>query len=377
MLDLQKTREKIDVIDNQIVELFKDRMELTGEVAAYKIKTGKKVFDKEREAQKLDDLSEKTEDHFHKQAVRELFSQIMSISRKRQYALINEGKSDIPFTKIKDLDEKTNKKVVCFGEKGSYTEQAMEEYFGTEIESCNVNTFKGVLELLKEGKVEYGVLPIENTSTGGITDIYDLLSQYDTCIIGQHVVKVEQALVGLPGAKVENIKKVYSHPQGLMQCEKYLELHPYMEKETFSSTAGGAKKVLEDGDITQAAITSERAAGLYGLEVLQSCINHVNNNYTRFIIVTNKKIYFEDADKVSIYFEIPHKSGSLYQILSHFIYNDLNLTKIESRPMSGRSWEYRFFVEFQGNLQEPGVQNALFGIKEEAVNIKILGNFKC
>lgn len=377
MLDLQKTREKIDVIDSQIVELFKARMELTNEVAAYKIKTGKKVFDKEREEQKLDTLSGKVEDNFHKQAIRELFSQIMSISRKRQYALISEGKSDIPFTKVKGLDESKKKKVVFFGEKGSYTEQAMEAYFGTDIESCNKNTFKGVLELLREGKAEYGVLPIENTSTGGITDIYDLLSQYDICIIGQHVVKVEQALVGLPGAKIEDIKKVYSHPQGLMQCEKYLEEHPNMKKETFSSTAGGAKKVLEDGDITQAAITSERAAKLYGLEVLQPCINHVDNNYTRFIIITNKKIYFEDADKVSIYFEIPHKSGSLYQILSHFIYNDLNLTKIESRPMREKSWEYRFFVDFQGNLEEPGVQNALFGIKEEAANIKILGNFKC
>ena len=301
----------------------------------------------------------------------------MSISRKRQYALISEGKSDIPFTKVKGLEEKINKTVVVFGERGSYTEQAMEEYFGTNIESYNVNTFKGVLEFLRDGKAEYGVLPIENTSTGGITDIYDLLSQYDTCIIGQHVVKVEQALVGLSGTEIENIKTVYSHPQGLMQCAKYLEAHPYMKKETFSSTAGGAKKVLEDGDITQAAIASERAAKVYGLEVLQPCINHVDNNYTRFIIVTNKKIYFEDADKVSIYFEIPHKSGSLYQILSHFIYNDLNLTKIESRPMREKSWEYRFFVEFQGNLQEPGVQNALFGIREEAANIKILGNFKC
>lgn len=377
MLDLQKTREKIDIIDNQIVELFQARMELTNEVAAYKIKTGKKVFDKEREEQKLNTLSEKVEDDFQKQAIRELFSQIMSISRKRQYALINEENNDIPFTKIAGLDKNRKKKVVFFGEKGSYTEQAMEAYFGTDIESCNRNTFKGVLELLDAGEAEYGVLPIENTSTGGITDIYDLLSQYDTCIIGQQVVKVEQALVGLPGAKVENIKKVYSHPQGLLQCEKYLEAHPDMQKEPFSSTAGGAKKVLEDGDITQAAITSERAAKLYGLEVLQPCINHVDNNYTRFIIITNQKVYFQDADKVSIYFEIPHKSGSLYQILSHFIYNDLNLTKIESRPMSGRSWEYCFFVEFKGNLQEPGVQNALFGIKEEAVNMKILGNFKC
>lgn len=377
LLDLQETRKKIDLIDNQIVELFEARMELTREVAAYKIKSGKKVFDKEREEQKLEILAKQVGDHFQKQAIRELFSQIMSISRKRQYALINEGKSDIPFIKVKGLEEKENKKVVFFGEKGSYTEQAMEEYFDSGIDSCHVNTFKEVLQMLKDGEVEYGVLPIENTSTGGIIDIYDLLAQYDTCIIGQQVVKVEQALVGLSEAKIEEIRTVYSHPQGLLQSAKYLEQHSYMNQKAFSSTAGAAKKVLEDGNVTQAAITSERAAKLYGLKVLESSINHADNNFTRFIIVTNKKIYFEDADKISIYFEIPHESGSLYQILSHFMYNNLNLTKVESRPIQGKNWEYCFFVDFMGNLQEASVQNALFGIKEEAVNIKILGNFKC
>lgn len=374
MLDLQKTRESIDVIDKEIVELFEKRMELTYDVAAYKIQTGKKVFDREREISKLETLSAMTEDSFNQEGIKELFSQIMSISRKKQYTLIQEKEIDNIWRRVPCLDNE-RKRVVCFGEKGSYTEQAMEEYFGDNIECFHKMTFKEVMESLESGEAEYGVLPIENTSTGGITDIYDLLVKYDHCIIGEHVVKVEQELMGLPGAKLEDIKVVYSHPQGIMQCRKFLEEYPSIEAREFESTASSAKKVLEDGDKSQAAIASQRAAKYYGLDIIKKDINFEHNNSTRFIIITNQKIYLENADKVSICFELPHESGSLYYMLSHFMYNHLNLTKIESRPIEGRSWEYRFFVEFKGNLQEAGVRNALNGICQEAERVRIFGNF--
>lgn len=376
MLDLQKTREEIDKIDKEIVKLFETRMELTQEVADFKIKTGKKVFDKQREEEKLTTLSAMTDNPFNKKGIRELFSQIMSISRKRQYELLSDAQEAIDFCRIKEI-EKGRKKVACFGAKASYTEQAMEEYFGKgqEIESINCPTFKGVMEAIYQGKADYGVLPIENTSTGGITDIYDLLVKYENYIIGEHVVKVEQALLGLPGSKIEDLKIVYSHAQGILQCTKFLEEHQNMKAVDGGSTAGGAKKVAEDKDLTQGAIASIRAAQYYGLEVLQPCINQKSQNYTRFIIITNRKIYLEKADKVSICFEIPHESGSLYNLLSHFIYNNLNLTKIESRPIEGKSWEYRFFVEFEGNLNSSGVKNAVHSIREEAQSLRILGNF--
>lgn len=374
MLDLNKTRSEIDVIDKNIVELLEKRMELTHEVAAYKIQTGKKVFDREREESKLDTLSAMAEDAFNKQGIRELFKQIMSISRKKQYGLIDNYKEENSFERVEQINI-ANKKVVCFGEKGSYTEQAMEEYFGEKIERVHKLTFKEVMEALKQGEAEYGVLPIENSSTGGIVDIYDLLVKYDHYIIGEHVVKVEQALLGLPGAKVEDIKIVYSHPQGLLQCSDFLEQHCYMKKKEYESTASSAKKVLEDRDFTQGAIASKRAAKCYGLEVLQENINQVKNNSTRFIIITNQKMYLKEADKVSICIGLPHEKGSLYNILSHFIFNNLNLTKVESRPIQGKSWEYLFFIEFEGNLNEAGVKNAIHGIREEADSLRIFGNF--
>ena len=160
-----------------------------------------------------------------------------------------------------------------------------------------------------------------------------------------------------------------------MQTSRFLESHSDWQQISVSNTAAAAKKVLKEQDHSQAAVCSAYAAQVYGLSVLAEEINDEPNNMTRFIIVTNQKIFTPNASKISICFELPHQSGSLYQILSHFIYNDLNMTKIESRPVEGKSWEYRFFVDFEGNLEQPGVKNAIRGLREEARNLKILGNY--
>lgn len=374
-MDLQEIRKDIDKIDRQLTELFEKRMELTNQVAAYKIENGKRVYDKQREDEKLQTLSALGEDDFQKQAIRELFQQIMSISRKKQYTLVKETDKEVFLAPLKKLPG-GEKRVACFGEKGSYTEQAMEEFFGNEeIEGINKKTFDGVIEALKNGEVDYGVLPIENSSTGGISDIYDLLVKSDAYIIGEHEVKVNQALIGIPGTDISNIKKVYSHEQGILQCRDFLGQYPDMEMEVYESTSASVRRVKEEGDATHAAIGSERAAKYYGLEVLQANINQEANNSTRFIIITRQKVYMEEGKKVSICFEVAHESGTLYNMLAHFIFNGLNLTKIESRPIEHKKWEYRFFVEFEGNLGDSGVQNALRGLKEEANAFYLFGNF--
>ena len=160
-----------------------------------------------------------------------------------------------------------------------------------------------------------------------------------------------------------------------MQSAKFLDEYREWQQISVANTAVAAKKVLEDNVKTKAAICSEYAADYYGLEVLVDQINHSDNNSTRFIVVTNQKIFLKDASKISICFEVSHESGSLYHMLSHFIYNDLNMTKIESRPIEGQNWEYRFFVDFDGNMAEPAVKNAIRGLREEAKSLKILGNY--
>lgn len=375
MADLQQIRYEIDTIDKQIVELFEHRMQIVKDVAEYKIHTGKKVLDKQREQEKLTELMNLAGNKFNRRGIQELFTQIMSMSRKLQYSLISSESFHIPFQEVDQIDRSSKTKVVCFGVQGSYTEQAMEEYFGSDIESFHAPTFKKIMELIKEGKADYGVLPIENTSTGGISDIYDLLVEFDNYIVGERVVKVDHALLGLEGSRIEDIRNVYSHQQALMQSMKYIENHKDMHPVECASTSDAAKKIKEDGDITQAAIASTRAGKVYGLKVLAEAINHEDMNSTRFIIISSKKEYLKNADKISICFELPHESGSLYNMLSHFIFNNLNMTKIESRPLEGRKFEYRFFIDFEGNLKDPGVKNALTGIAEEAIDLKILGNY--
>lgn len=198
--------------------------------------------------------------------------------------------------------------------------------------------------------------------------------EFENYIVGEQIIKIEHCLLGVPGGRIEDIKTVYSHPQSLMQSARFLSEHDWKQI-SLPNNAFAARKVAEEKDPSQAAIAGEYAGRVYGLEVLKKPVNQSDTNSTRFIIITNQKIFRKDAKKVSICFEIPHESGSLYHMLSHFIYNNLNMTKIESRPIEGRNWEYRFFIDFDGNLADSAVKNALRGLRDEARNMKILGNY--
>ena len=376
MEDLLKLRDEIDRIDNQIVSLYEERMKIAEGVARFKIATGKKVFDREREVSKLNTLSAKASSEFTKVGIVELFEHIMAVSRKKQYQLLTESglveKSELEA--VQDFMV-PNARIVFQGVEGAYSQQAMMEYFGQNCDSFHVETWKDAMEAIKNGEADFAVLPIENSTAGIVSENYDLLVEYDNYIIGEQVIHINHALLGTEDAKVEDITTVYSHPQALMQCSDFLYEHSDWEKISLKNTAVSAKKVMEDGNRTHAAIASTLTAKLYGLKVLDDQISNTQNNATRFIIVTNKKIYSKDASKISICFEIAHESGSLYHMLSHFIYNNINMTNIQSRPIKGKTWEYRFFIDFEGRLEDTGVINALRGIKEEATSMKILGTY--
>ena len=376
MRDLKDLRKEIDAVDKQIVELFQKRMGIAEEVAEYKISTGKKVFDKERETEKLKSLTVLGDNEFNRIGIGELFEQIMAVSRKRQYQMLTEhGIYEKPdFAQIEALDYH-NAKIVFQGTEGAYSQLALKEYFGHETDSFHVETWRDAMEAIRKGEADYAVLPIENSSAGIVSENYDLLIEYDNCIVGEQIIPIEHALLGLPEAELSDITEVYSHPQALMQCGRYLENHREWEKHSLKNTAVSACKVKEDAKKNQAAIASELTAEIYGLKVLDEKIQDSRTNATRFIIVTGTKVYTKAAQKISISFEIPHESGSLYRMLSHFIYNGLNMNRIESRPVQGKNWEYRFFIDFEGNLDDAAVQNALRGIREEAIRLKILGNY--
>lgn len=375
MKELSVIREELDQIDQKIVELYQQRMELAKDVAEYKIANGKMVLDKERELQKLSALKQLAKNDFNGKGIGELFEQIMSTSRKLQYQIVAEKgqKVRLPFQPVEKLWDETTR-VVFQGAKGAYSQIAMEEFFGKKIDNFCVDTFRQAMCALEEGSADYAVLPIENSTAGIVSEIYDLLVEFENYIVGEQIVKVEHCLLGLEEASTEDIEIVYSHPQSLLQSASFLEQHSWQQISLLNN-AFAAQRVREEGKKNQAAIASERAGELYGLKVLERGVNQAENNCTRFIVVAGRKIFMERANKISLCFEIPHKSGSLYHILSHFIYNDLNMTKIESRPIPERSFEYRFFIDFDGNLKDSAVRNALRGLREETTNLKILGNY--
>ena len=375
-MDLNEIRQEIDEIDRKIVELYEKRMDASKRVAEFKIETGKKVFDKQREDEKIRKVKALTSNDFNSHGVEELFEQIMSMSRKLQYQLLakNGSLGKLAFIGVDELQIQ-NARVVFQGAEGSYSQAAMERFFGNEINCFHVETFRDAMSAIDEGSADFAVLPIENSTAGIVSEIYDLLVEYENYIVGEQIIQIEHCLLGLPGTTMDDIKTVYSHPQSLMQSARFLQEYGSWKQVSMQNNAFAAQKVKEDKDQSQAAIASEYAAKVYDLDILKKGVNQSSTNSTRFIVVTNQKIFLKDAKKISICFEVSHESGSLYHMLSHFIYNNLNLSKIESRPIEDRNWEYRFFVDFEGNLADSAVKNALRGLRDEARNMKILGNY--
>lgn len=376
MATLDELRVQLDQLDDQIVKLYEERMAVCEQVGEYKVHTGKKVLDKQREKNKLADVASKVTNDFNKKGIQELYEQLMSMSRKLQYRqLVEAGATGrLPFIELKEL-EKESARVVYQGVEGAYGQAALKHYFGDNKNYVNVRTFRDAMEALEDGVADYAVLPIENSTAGAVNEVYDLLVEFENYIIAETIIPITHTLSGLEGTELSDIQRVYSKAEALMQTSHFLDEHADWQQISVVNTAVAAKKILDDNDKTQAAVCSAYAAEVHGLSVLVDGINDEKNNSTRFIIVTNQKVFLSDASKISICFEVPHESGSLYRILSHFIYNDLNMTKIESRPIEGRSWEYRFFVDFEGNLADPAVKNAIRGLREEAMNMKILGNY--
>ena len=298
-----------------------------------------------------------------------------SSGRKAQMQFKNAPKVAVPvrsFVKNEGL-----MRIACFGAPGSFTHQALDEYFeGETYDRIHFNHFEDIIEALAQGAVDYGVLPIENSSTGGITEVYDLLRQHDCAIVGERRLKIEQNLLGLPDATLGDIRQVYSHPQGLKQSQHFLKDHPEIEPVPYYSTSKSAEMVAHKEDVSLAAVAGKKAAELYGLKVLLANINHNENNTTRFVIVAPKAQTVADANKITVVLTVKHEPGSLYKTLGYFYHGGLNLMNLESRPLVGKSWEYFFHIDLKGNLNDPAVKEALENVRNNCTFLKILGNYR-
>lgn len=265
---------------------------------------------------------------------------------------------------------------VCFqGTVGSYSEQALLEYFGDKVMTHPVMEFEDVFKELKSEKFDYGVLPIENSSTGAITEVYDLLKKYGMYIVGNKILKISHNLMGIKGTRIEDIRKVYSHTQALRQCSEFLKQNDW-ELIAYHNTAISAELVREQNSHSIAAIGSKKAAEVNNLEIIKENINNNDTNYTRFIIISREMIAYEENDVISIVFSNPDKVGTLYESLRIFKEYNLNMIRIESRPVIGMPWEYFFYIDFEGHIHNEEVRNAIDYMNSNCSYFKILGTYK-
>lgn len=366
--NLEDIRRDIQKIDDKILESFEARMDLVKEVAAYKAEHGLPVLDQAREHMILDRIEQNTKNKDYAPYAKRFFIELMQYSKELQERMLSLEPQTRP---------QRRPKVVYQGIEGSYGEEAVAGYFSEEgIEAVGVKSFQDVFETVASGRAEYGVLPIENSSTGGIGDVYDLFCSYRCYIAGEYILPIRHNLLALPGARIDDISRVYSHPQGFEQCTSFLKQHPDWILMPYHNTAVSAKFVAEESDKTKAAIASQRAAKIYGLAVLAPNINNNYYNYTRFIVIAREAKACADADKVSVMFGLPHKKGQLFRIISHFAELGINMLKIESRPIPNRSWEYNFYVDFEGSLSEADTDKLLEKLKADTDSFVLLGNYK-
>ncbi len=261
------------------------------------------------------------------------------------------------------------------GVEGSFSHQALTEHFGSGIDVASFHRFREVFEALGREDIKYGILPLENSSTGGISEVYDLLGEFGFFIVGERTIKVDHNLMGTRGVKLSDISEVYSHMQGFMQSKEYFDGHPEWKLIPYHNTAKSAMYVSEENSKSKACVASRKAAEIYGLDILQENINDSSNNYTRFIIIGREPEVSSRCCKISIVAKLPHKVGSLYHALKHFADNESNLMKIESRPIMDKPWEYSFYIDFQGNVLDQKTKNIFEKITEEGLEYKFLGNY--
>ena len=375
-MELSEIREKIDTVDDQLLKLFLERMSLAEEVAAYKNEHHLPILNKEREravlARVTEQSGEKERYAYH------LFSTLFELARSRQAELISAptrvaaqvkaslaaGSEVFPQTGL----------VACQGVEGANSQVACDRLL-PRGNIVYVKTFEAVVAAVESGLCKFGVLPIENSSNGSVRAVYELLQDHRLSIVRSTRLCIRHELLALPGVKMDDITEIYSHEQAIGQCSHFLEGLNGVRVIPCDNTAAAAKMVSERGDRHAAAISSHACAELYGLESVRDDIQDSDNNYTRFICIAKDPVIYAGANRISLVIAFENKPGALYEILSKLAALGINMTKLESCPVTGRNFEFIFFLELEASVLEPGVLPMLEELERSCQNFQFLGNY--
>ncbi len=351
-MSLDNLRRKIDETDTKIVKLLAERMRIAREIGKEKDKQGKQVEDKGREKAVLEKVKGiAQEENVSPESIESIYQQIITVSRSMQGI------------------------VVAFqGEIGAYSEEAAFNFFGPSVKVEPCESVDDVFKVVEEAGVPFGIVPIENSLEGSISRVYDLLLDSKAKVCGEIELRVVHCLIANPGARVDLIRRVYSHPQALGQCRAFLK-HLNCELIPTYDTAGSVKMVKEMGMADGAAIASARAAEIYGMEIIASGIEDNTNNFTRFFILSQHDSPPSGNDKTSIVFSVKHKPGALYEFLKELAARNINLTKLESRPTRQKPWDYNFYLDFEGHRQDKACREALGYLEGTSLFVKVLGSY--
>lgn len=368
MQDLTQLRQQIDAIDEQIVRLFEQRMDVVRRVTAYKLAHHLDILQQSREAQVLQKAADRLSDKGLTPYVKTVFQTLMDVSKDMQRAMIGQQGEQ-----MQPLCIQKQARIAYQGVPGAFSEQALIDFFGEGRDARHFASFEEVIAAVKDGEMDFGVLPIDNSTTGPVNEVYDLLQRYGVWIVGEHILKVDQHLIGVPGARVDGIRQVYSHPQGLSQCSGFFKAHPQMQQVPYPNTAMSALLVQREGNAQKAAIASARAAQIYGLEVLSPCIQDDTHNSTRFVIFQRQRVKQADANKASVLFTLSNRPGSLYHALTPLAQNRMNMIKIASRPLPGRPWEIAFYLDFEVNVSASQFEEVIGQMQRATQTFTLLG----
>ena len=376
-MNLDELRVEIDSLDKELVELFKRRMEVCAQVAKAKQESGKKVFDPERERKKLWKIAELSGEEMRDYTTA-LYSLIFDLSKNHQQKLLA-GRNEIG-DKIAEAIEKTPKlfpdyaAVACQGVEGAYSQEACQKLFSVP-NIMFFRNFDAVFSAIEQGFCQYGVLPIENSTAGSVNQVYDLMMRHNFSIVRSVRIRIDHSLMAAPGVKLEDVKEIVSHQQAIDQCSEFLKTLKGVTITEMENTAEAAKYVAESGRRDVAALSSHSCAQLYSLDCLKESVQNDGGNFTRFICISKELEIYPGADKTSIMAVTAHKPGALYKLLSRFYAHNINLTKLESRPLPDKSFEFMFYFDLEKSVYSPDLAALMGELGELCESFEYLGSY--
>ena len=376
-MDLNELRIELDHIDREMVNLFARRMRVCEDVARYKMTVGKPVLDASREKQKLQSVADQLPEDLQEYGVN-LYSVMMELSRSAQTRLMGH-ENDLTHA-IENAIKTTEPlfpptaMVACQGVEGAYSQQAAEKLFRRPTVMYFSN-FEGVFAAIEKGLCRYGIIPLENSTAGSVNMVYDLMMRYNFRIVRSVRLKVDHNLLAKPGAKLEDIREVWSHEQAIGQCSACLQAHPEIKVVRCANTAEAARAVAQSGRTDIAALSSRACAALYGLQNLAPACQNQGNNYTRFICISRDLEIYPGADRTSLMVVLPHRPGSLYKLLSRFYALGINLNKLESRPLPDRDFEFMFYFDLDTSVYSPQFMQLMGELDSVCESFSYLGSY--